>query len=120
MLLKTEKSSAYNFFHNRKEACVDCQVKLTSTGSVLSINQQHLVDELKKDTYASLEALNTAVKKIVADINQRPFQKKSDIRKSRMNGFEKYDKPRMNQLPGESYTLCDYKYFLKVPDNYHI
>ena len=82
--------------------------------------ETHLVEELKKDTYTSLEALNAAVKKIVADINQRPFQKKSDIRKSRMNGFEKYDKPRMNQLPGESYTLCDYKYFLKVPDNYHL
>ena len=67
--------------------------------------ETHLVEELKKDTYTSLEALNAAVKKIVADINQRPFQKKSDIRKSRMNGFEKYDKPRMNQLPGESYTL---------------
>lgn len=82
--------------------------------------ETHLVEELKKDTYTSLEALNAAVKKVVADINQRPFQKKSDIRKSRMNGFEKYDKPRMNQLPGESYTLCDYKYFLKVPDNYHL
>ena len=82
--------------------------------------ETHLVEELKKDTYTSLETLNAAVKKIVADINQRPFQKKSDIRKSRMNGFEKYDKPRMNQLPGESYTLCDYKYFLKVPDNYHL
>lgn len=82
--------------------------------------ETHLVEELKKDTYTSLEALNAAAKKIVADINQRPFQKKSDIRKSRMNGFEKYDKPRMNQLPGESYTLCDYKYFLKVPDNYHL
>ena len=48
--------------------------------------ETHLVEELKKDTYTSLEALNAAVKKIVADINQRPFQKKSDIRKSRMNG----------------------------------
>lgn len=37
-----------------------------------------------------------------------------------MNGYEKYDKPHMNKLPGESYTLCDYKYFLKVPDNYHL
>lgn len=82
--------------------------------------ETHLVEELKKDIYTSLEALNAAVKKIVADINQRAFQKKSDIRKSRMNGFEKSDKPRMNQLPGESYTLCDYKYFLKVPDNYHL
>ena len=62
----------------------------------------------RKDTYTSLEALNAAVKKIVADINQRPFQKKSDIRKSRMNGFEKYDKPLMNQLPGESYTPVSY------------
>ena len=77
----------------------------------------HMYD--KEETVIG-KALNAAVKKIVADINQRPFQKKSDIRKSRMNGFEKYDKPRMNQLPGESYTLCDYKYFLKVPDNYHL
>lgn len=55
--------------------------------------ETHLVEELKKDIYTSLEALNAAVKKIVADINQ---------------------------LPGESYILCDYKYFLKVPDNYHL
>ena len=26
----------------------------------------------------------------------------------------------MNKLPDESYTPCDYKYFLKVPDNYHL
>lgn len=44
--------------------------------------ETHLVEELKKDTYTSLEALNAAVKKIVEDINQRPFQKKSDIRSS--------------------------------------
>ena len=80
----------------------------------------HLVEELRKETYTSLEALNAAVKRIVADINKRPFQKKSDIRESRGIGFEKYDKPRMNQLPGGNYTLCDYKYFLKVPDNYHL
>lgn len=80
----------------------------------------HLVEELKKGTYTSLEALNAAVKRIVADINQRPFQKKSDICESRFKGFTKYDKPRMNRLPGENYTLCDYKYFLKVPENYHL
>lgn len=80
----------------------------------------HLVEKLRENTYTSREALNVAVKRIVADINTRPFQKKSDIRETRMNGFEKYDKPRMNKLPGENYTLCDYKYFLKVPDNYHL
>lgn len=82
--------------------------------------ETHLVEKLRKDIYTSLETLNTAVKKIAADINRRQFQKKSDIRETRMNGFEKYDKPRMNKLPGENYTLCDYRYFLKVPDNYHL
>lgn len=82
--------------------------------------ETHLVEELKKDVYTSLEALNAAVKRIVADINRRPFQKKSDIRESRLIGFEKYDKPRMNKLPGENYTLCDYKYFNRVPENYHL
>lgn len=82
--------------------------------------ETHLVETLKKDTYTSLKALNAAAKKIVADINSRSFQKRSDIRETRMNAFEKYDGPRMNMLPGESYTLCDYKYFVKVPDNYHL
>lgn len=26
----------------------------------------------------------------------------------------------MKPLPGECYTTCDYKYFLKIPDNYHL
>lgn len=82
--------------------------------------ETHLVEELKKNTYTSLDALNAATQKIVADINQRHFQKRSDIRESRMIGFEKYDKPRMKKLPGENYTLCDYKYFLRVPENYHL
>ncbi len=82
--------------------------------------ETHLVEELKKQTYTSFEALNATTKEIIAGINQRPFQKKSDIRKSRVNGFEKYDKPRMNPLPNENYMLCDYKYFLKVPENYHL
>lgn len=37
--------------------------------------ETHLVETLKKDTYTSLEALNAAAKKIVADINQRPSRK---------------------------------------------
>lgn len=83
--------------------------------------ETNLIEVLKKDgVYTSLEALNAAIKKIVADINQRPFQKKSDIRISRIKGYEKYDKPRMNKLPGENYTLCDYKSFSKVPENYHL
>ena len=79
----------------------------------------HLVEKLKEETYTSLEALNDAAQKIIATINQRDFQK-DVIRKSRMQAFIDFDKPHMNSLPGENYTLCDYKTFLRVPDNYHL
>ena len=58
--------------------------------------------------------------RIIADINQRNFRNQRDIRKSRQHAFEIYDKPRMKSLPAGHFTVCDYKYFLRVPDNYHL
>lgn len=80
----------------------------------------YIIETLKRETFTSLDDLNSRIRQIVADINQRPFERKSDIRGTRMDAFEKYDKPRMNQLPGGVYTLCDYRSFSKVPDNYHL
>ena len=57
---------------------------------------------------------------LVSGINQRNFKKKSDIRFTRKDAYTKYDKPHMKSLPGANYTLCDYKYFLHVPNNYHL
>ena len=82
--------------------------------------ERHLVEKLKEEIYTSLEAINTKTREIVAAINSRAFKRKSDIRSTRMDAFEKYDKPRMRKLPGGSYTLCDYKVFSKIPDNYHL
>ena len=82
--------------------------------------ETYLVEPLKKNIYTSLEALNDEVRKIIADINQRDFRNKRDLRKNRMHAFETYDKPRMRPLPGGSFSTCDYKYFLRVPDNYHL
>ncbi len=82
--------------------------------------ETHLVEKLKENIYTSMEALNVATKKIIADINQRDFQNKRDIRKSRQRAFENYDRPRMHPLPGGSFVICDYKSFSRVPDNYHL
>ena len=79
--------------------------------------ETHLIEKLKEGVYTSLDALNEAVKKIIADINRREFQKKTG---SRQDAYERYDKPHMKPLPGENYTTCDYKYVLRVPDNYHL
>lgn len=82
--------------------------------------ESNLVERLKQSAYTSLEALNQAIQKIIADINQRSFRKKSDIRQTRMHAFKTYDKPRMRPLPQGSFRVCDYRYFLRVPDNYHL
>lgn len=37
-----------------------------------------------------------------------------------MESFLRYDKPQMKPLAGESFSLCDYKYFARVPNNYHL
>ncbi|MDO4620756.1 MAG: transposase, partial [Lachnospiraceae bacterium] len=70
--------------------------------------------------YTSLESINGDVQKIIADINTRSFQHKSDIRRTRQYAFDTYDKPHMKPLPNGNYAVCDYKYFLHVPDNYHL
>ena len=37
-----------------------------------------------------------------------------------MEMYLRYDKPQMKALAGESFTLCDYKYFNHIPNNYHL
>lgn len=78
------------------------------------------MEKLKEGIYTSMAALNQRILEIVEAINRRRFTKRSDIRFTRKDAFEKYDKPRMKQLPGMGYTLCDYRYFSRVPENYHL
>ena len=80
----------------------------------------HLVEKLKEGVYTSIAQLNEATQKIVAAINARPFQDRADIRTNRMEAFEKYDRPKMRPLPNGTYSSCDYRYFLHIPDNYHL
>lgn len=82
--------------------------------------ETHLIEKLKEDIYTSLEDINRATRKIIETINHRDFRQKSDIRKTRMYAFETYDKPRMRPLPGGCYALCDYRYYTRIPDNYHL
>ena len=80
----------------------------------------HLVEKLKESVFTDLSMLNDRIMELISGINQRNFKKKSDIRFTRKDAYTKYDKPHMKPLPGANYTLCDYKYFLHVPNNYHL
>ena len=67
--------------------------------------------------YYSIEDISRDVRQKIADINNG---KKTPQSLSKMESFLRYDKPQMKPLAGESFVLCDYKYFARVPNNYHL
>ena len=79
--------------------------------------ETHLLEDLKENTYYSLEELNRAVWRIIDTLNERCMQ---GANVSRREAFERFDKPQMQLLSNGSFSPCDYKYFGKVPDNYHL
>ncbi len=79
--------------------------------------ETHLLEDLKERTYFSIEDINRDVKEKIAEINNRKLKGQSF---SRMDAFLRYDKPQMRTLAGDSFALCEYKYFARVPNNYHL
>lgn len=79
--------------------------------------ETHLLEYLKDRTYFSLEELNRDVKEKIAEINNRKLKAQSF---SRMEAFLRYDRPQMKPLAGGSFALCEYKYFARVPNHYHL
>ena len=63
--------------------------------------ETHLIEKLKENIFTSLEAVNDATQKIIADINRREFQKMVG---SRMDAYLRYDKPQMKPLPGHTFV----------------
>lgn len=79
--------------------------------------ETHLLEDLKEKVYYSIEDINRDVREKIADINNEKRNSKS---LSKMESFLRYDRPQMKALADESFLLCDYKYFARVPNNYHL
>lgn len=79
--------------------------------------ETHLLEDLKEKVYYSIEDINRDVRQKIAAIND---WKKTSQSFSKMESFLRYDKPQMKSLAGESFSLCDYKSFAHVPNNYHL
>ena len=90
--------------------------KATVEGGVRWL-ETHLLEDLKDKVYYSLDEVNHDVQLKVAELNNRKMQKQPF---SRMDAFERYDKPQMRPMANGSFTLCEYKYFAQVPNNYHL
>lgn len=79
--------------------------------------ETHLLEDLKEKVYYSIEDINRDTRAKIAAINNA---KKTSESVSKMEAFLRYDKPQMKPLAGESFSLCDYKYFAHIPNNCHL
>lgn len=82
----------------------------------VSYLETHLVERLKEKTYHSIDDVNAKTREIVDAINGRTAKRTA----SRLELFEKYDKPALKPLNGARFSPVDYKVVTSIPDNYHI
>lgn len=79
--------------------------------------ETHLLEDLKERVYYTMEELNRDVQRIIDNLNDRKIHGQSF---SRREAFETHDKPKMRLLTNGHFTPCEYRYFARVPNNYHL
>jgi transposase len=84
-------------------------------GSVLLV-QRWILARLRHHTFFSLTELNTAIRELLIDFNQRPFKK---LPGCRQDLFKQIDRPAMQALPGQRYTYAEWK-LARVHIDYHV
>jgi len=78
--------------------------------------EQWILARLRNIQFFSLTDLNKTIRKLLDDLNTRPFQKMSGTRRSM---FEDLDRSALNPLPFEPYTYAEWKR-AKPHIDYHI
>lgn len=79
--------------------------------------QQHLLPELAKQKFYSLEALNAAIKELMVAYNAKPFQKRPG---SRLSEFEAVERAALRPLPSRPFVYFERVSKQKVPLDYHV
>jgi len=82
----------------------------------VQIVERRILAKLRNRQFFSLSELNGAIKEILEELNDRPFQK---IPGNRRSLFAKLDKPALKPLPPTPYEYAEWKK-AKVNIDYHI
>lgn len=80
------------------------------------IVQRWILARLRHRTFFEIEELNQAIRELLEELNERPFQKLDGTRSS---CFEEIDKPAMRALPRVRYEFAERKN-VKVNIDYHV
>lgn len=75
-----------------------------------------LLEWLRGKQYFSFEALNADIRQRLAELSDRPYQKRAG---SRSSIFEAVDQPALRPLPATHYDYAEYA-VRRVPDSYHV
>lgn len=82
----------------------------------VQVVERWIMARLRHHTFFSLAELNSAIAKLLVELNARPFQK---LPGSRQSAFETLDKPVLRPLPDEAYDYAEWKQ-AKAGIDYHI
>ena len=80
------------------------------------IVERWIMFRLRKRVFHSLAELNEAIAELLADLNNRPFQKLPGCRRS---AFEQLDRPAMQPLPASPYQYAEFRK-VRVGLDYHV
>jgi transposase len=78
--------------------------------------ERWILAKLRHHTFVGLASLNTAIKALLEDLNNRPFKKLPGTRRSQ---FEAIDKPALKPLPLRAYEMATFL-TARVHLDYHI
>jgi transposase len=84
--------------------------------SGVQVVERWIFARLRKMTFFSLSELNSELKKLLVDLNGKPFQKLPGSRRSQ---FEDLDRPALRALPVTAYEYAEWKK-VRVHVDYHV
>jgi len=82
----------------------------------VQIVERWILARLRNQTFFSLAEANTAIGKLLTDLNSRPFKK---LPGSRKEAFDSLDRPVLRPLPADPYEFAQWKK-VRVNIDYHI
>ena len=82
----------------------------------VQIVERWILARLRNQTFFSLAEANTAIRKLLTDLNSRPFKK---LPGSRKEAFDALDRPVLRPLPTEPYEFAQWKK-VRVNIDYHV
>ncbi|WP_254050849.1 IS21 family transposase [Zoogloea sp. LCSB751] len=83
----------------------------------VKIIQRGIIFRLRNHVFFSLEELNAELWKGMEALNRHPFK---NMPGSRMERFTEVEKNKLKPLPDFPYELCNWRYRVRVGDDYHV